>query len=318
MAAGALVMRAIALARQNNVSRPGSGMQRPAGSKTPPAKRIVPCDVFCQRNTSRRTSNVTFYLYFPPVPSKKQISLFSLLFLGLAGLTAVGLCLLMEYSAGGRIPGEEYYRAVYVLQKLEPDSRAEEEEIPGRVPYADDTESLLHHPDKILVLRHLADELAAARRERPKARFYEACARLALGERKAAVRLLNAYVIDAEYRASHYALLCRTLREIEDDKSLLLICREWQERDPSCREDRLRHTWAAQYNLGRYAEAGQLLRGEGACLGWRGIAYEAKTALAQKGDAEADKALEAGIAAHPESRMQILRLWSILKPLRRV
>ena len=253
-----------------------------------------------------------------PVSSKKSISVFLLLFLCLAGLTAVGLYLLMEYSAGGMVPEERYYRAVYVLQKMDANARMENEDIPVRVTSSDDTENLLLHPDKILVLQHLADELAAVRKKKAKAVFYEACSRLALGERGIAVKLLSDYVIENEYNASHYAMLCRALYDLEDYKSLLLMCREWQERDPACREDRTRYVWAAQYNLGRYADARRVAGEESQCLDWRTVAYDAKAVLAEQGEAKAKIILEQGLAKHPDRSMQILRLWNILKPLLRV
>lgn len=250
--------------------------------------------------------------------SKKNLVLYCLLFFALACLTAGGLCLLTRYSSGGKIPGERYYRAVHVLQKIDANARTVEESIPVRVTYHDDTEALLHHPDKILILHHLADELAAMRRERPKARFYEACARLALGERKKAVTLLSGYVIENDYKASHYDMLCEALYELEDYRSLLLICLEWQERDPACQENRLRFTWAAQFNLGRYAAARRVMQGEGPCLGWRAAVFDAKTALAENGEAEAKLLLEQALARFPDYQMQIMRLWNILKPLGKV
>ena len=201
---------------------------------------------------------------------------------------------------------------------MDANAQMENEDIPVRVIHSDDTENLLLHPDKILVLQHLADELAAVRKKKAKAVFYEACSRLALGERDTAVKLLSAYVIENEYNASHYAMLCRALYDLGDYKSLLLMCREWQERDPACREERIRYAWAAQYNLGRYADARRVVGEEGRCLEWRAVAYDAKAALAGQGEAEAKRILDQGIAMHPDRSMQILRLWSILKPLLRV
>lgn len=225
---------------------------------------------------------------------------------------------MLNYSTGGEVPLARYYRAVYVLQKLDENACKEDEEIPVRVMYSDATEDLLHHPDRILVLKHIAGELAQVRKEKPKALFYEACARLALGDRTATVKLLSAYVIDNTYNAGHYALLCRTLYELGDNKSLLLICREWNERAPDCHEGRLRFTWTAQFNLERYADARLLMQEAENCLGWRAVVYDAKAALAESGEREAKQLLEQGVAKYPGSAMQIMRMWNILKPKRRV
>ena len=248
----------------------------------------------------------------------KKCSLYALVFASLSLIIAGGLYLLMEYSGGGAVPQEQYYRAVYVLQSFGGPACLEAEQIPRRVIASDDTESLLHHPDKILVLRHIADELAKTGREQPKAAYYEACARLALGDKESAADLLTRYVIDAKYNAGYYAMLCRNLYELGDYTSLLMMCQEWQERDAACREERIRFAWSALYNLGRYQQALRHMRDEGGCLGWEAGVYVAKTALALKGEAEAELMLEHALDRYAGNTMQILRLWNILKAKNRV
>lgn len=240
-------------------------------------------------------------------------------------LTAGGIYLFVECSSWTSAvssrpghPQERYYRAVYLLQSFGGPATLEQENIPRRIAYTDATESLLHHPDRILVLRHIADELSQLHADAPKAAFFEACARLALGEKKAAVALLTRYVIDNEYNANHYAILCDTLYGLEDYPSLFLICREWQERDPSCRADRLKHGWAALHNLGRYPQARRYMQTTGACLGWRAAVYEAKSALSLEGNSEALLVLEQAMKRYQDNAPQILRLWDIVKGKNRV
>lgn len=235
-----------------------------------------------------------------------------------APIVVGGLCFIVNFTAGGVIPRERYFRAVFVLQSLGGPAAAEKENIPVRVPYADATESLLHHPDKIFVLGRVAEELAFLRAEEPKAALFESYARLGLGDRREAARLLAAYVVESEYNAGHYALLCRTLHELGDYSSLLLICREWFERDPSCRGDRLRLTWTALHNMERYGQAKAYMQGEGACLGWQAQVYAAKSALAAGEKHEADAALETVLERYADDAMLIHRLWDQLKDKVRV
>ena len=208
---------------------------------------------------------------------------------------------------------EEYYRAVYVLQSLGGPAVEEEEAIPSRVPYLDETESLLHHPDKILVLQQVADMLAAADGSRPKAPLFEAYARLALGERERAAALLTRYVIENDYSARHYSLLCENLYSLQDNTSLLLICREWAERDSICLENRAHYLWAVLHNLGRYADAARSAEGDAGCLGWRAGVYAAKSRHAL-GEAElAERLVQKTVARFPADRQQIRRLWDQLR-----
>ena len=258
--------------------------------------------------------------------STKKLWIFALFFICIAGLTAGGLFFYMEkhpqWGTSGansrQSPEERYYQAVYLLRSFGGHASMEKETIPRRIPYLDTSEALLHHPDRILVLHRLADDLATLRQQNPKAVFYEACARLALGQRKAAADLLARYVIDNDYNENHYSLLSGTLYELGDYPSLLLICREWQERDPDCREERLRLAWAALHNLGRYDRAQNYMRADGACLGWRAAVYEAKPALSMEGTFAAEIVLERALKKYPENAPQIRRLWDILKEKNRV
>ena len=233
-------------------------------------------------------------------------------FIGMVLSAIWGVYSLMSYSASREVPLERYYRAVFVLQSLGGPASAESERIPPRIPYSDAAESLLHHPDKIFVLRHVADELAAVRAEAPKAKLFEAYARLGLGERGEAVRLLSAYVVGNDYNNNHYALLSHAFYELGDYSSLLLICSEWRERDPSCRRDRLVFTWSALYRLERYAQAREFMLAEGTCLGWVAHIYAAKAALAMGEEREAGLVFEELLAGHAGEAAQIRRLWEQL------
>jgi tetratricopeptide (TPR) repeat protein len=213
---------------------------------------------------------------------------------------------------------DRYFLAVYVLQQLDEPARRVQENIPARVRRFDATESLLHHPDKIFVLEYLADELAKTGKGEAKALYFEACARLALGERRRVADLLTRYVIQTEYNRLCYALLCETLHSLGDDLSLLLICREWRERDPERCPERCRYTWTALYNLARYDQALAFLRDEAACLGWEAQVFEAKTVLALQGESSARLILERALERDPAGAARIERLWNSIKEKYRV
>lgn len=242
-------------------------------------------------------------------PSRLCILFFGIL-LGLGGF---GLYFFLDAPSGGRGPEARYYRAVYLLRSFGGPAAAEEESIPARVAYADETESLFHHPDKILVLRHVAEDLADLSPQIPRAALYEAYARLGLGERESAARLLMRYVVDAEYSPRHYALLCRILYEIRDYPSLLLMCREWSERDPECREDRDEYAFAAFYNLGRHADALRLARRQGHCLGGLAALYAAKALLAMGQEDQAEALLREALDPHSGQGEHLRRLWERLR-----
>ena len=247
---------------------------------------------------------------------RKKARLFALFALGIAALAALaggGLYTLVFRTAGGQQPEDSYYRAVYVLQRLGGPAVLEQEKIPARVPYQDATESLLHHPDTIQVLRRLAADLAAANRDRSRASLFEAYARLALGEREQATALLTRYVVENEYTARHYALLCENLYALGDYTSLLLISREWSSRDASCREDRAYYLWATLHNLGRYADAARSVQGQEDCLGWRAGVYEAKSLLADGRSDQAESLVALTGQRFPDQTLQIRRLWEQLR-----
>jgi hypothetical protein len=222
------------------------------------------------------------------------------------------VCLLLAPAASGallfqrpagkeRTPrgeaAERYLRAVYILQSMGGPAAGEEEIIPPRIVYSDESESLLHHSDKILVLKQAAGELAALDENFPRARLFEAYARMSLGEHEEAARLLSRYVAENEYRPAYYALLCDNLAESGDYVSLLLFCREWREKDPSCNRVRARHTLAALYKTGNCGNAPASARAEAACLGWEAEVYAAGAALACGDDEGARRLLRSAESA---------------------
>ena len=233
--------------------------------------------------------------------------------LGVTALMGSALYSRLALKPRNEVAQEEYYRAVYVLQSLGGPAAEEEEVIPPRVPYLDETESLLHHPDKILVLQQVADMLAAADGSRPRAPLFEAYARLALGERERAAALLTRYVIESEYSARHYSLLCENLYSLQDNTSLLLICREWAERDSICLENRAYYLWAVLHNLGRHADAARSAEKDAGCLGWRAGVYAAKSRHALGEAAQAEQLVQKTVARFPNDGLQIRRLWEQLK-----
>ena len=178
-------------------------------------------------------------------------------------------------------PQDRFLRAVYVLQMLGGPAAAEDITIPKRLKSSDATESLLHHPDRLFVLRSLAAELAALREEHiPEAALFEVYARVDLGEVDKARNLLSAYVAEHPYQARQYALLCSLLEQLRDYSGLLLICAEWRGHDAACRADRLTYTWMALCKLGRFLEARDLMLRDGDCLEWRRFLYAARAAQA--------------------------------------
>ena len=243
----------------------------------------------------------------------KNVCFFALFALGIAAVVGGSLYYLVLHTSGRHQPDDSYYRAVYVLQRLGGPAAFEQENVPARVRYLDATESLLHHPDTIQVLRRVAADLAAVGRSRPKAPLFEAHARLALGEREYAAALLTRYVVENEYKARHYALLCENLYALGDYISLLLISREWAARDSSCREDRAYYLWAALHNLGRYADAARSVQGQEDCLGWRAGVYEAKSLLAAGHINQAESLVILTVQRFPGHALQIRRLWEQLR-----
>ncbi|MDR2077157.1 MAG: hypothetical protein LBP61_09575 [Desulfovibrio sp.] len=186
------------------------------------------------------------------------------------------------FSRGsGDSPEDRFLRAVYLLQRLGGPATEETLPIPRRIRISDAAESLAHHPDTIFVLRTLANDLTALATEgMEQAVLFEAYARIALGETRAAGDLLTRYVAEQPYEERHYARLCSLLEETGNYQDLLLISLEWRDRDPVCRENRLIFTWLALCRTGRFPEAVRILKREGACLDWRRYLYAARVSLA--------------------------------------
>ena len=210
---------------------------------------------------------------------------------------------------------ERFFRAAFILKSLDNNARNHALVIPARTVQTDATESLLHHPDRIFVLRTLASELAAVQRTVPKALLYEAFARLALGEKPLGAELLARYVGETEYDAAQYRLLCRTLSEIRDYSTLHIICREWTARADGAglskgdAAERASLGWEAMHGLRRYAEARHYVLKETKHLGWRASVYAAQSSLAQGDEAGARQLINEAINAHKGSETEILRLW---------
>jgi hypothetical protein len=239
------------------------------------------------------------------------------LFICLLLLPVVPAALLFARLSGdGRVQrgdaAERYLRAVYILQSMGGPAAEEKEDIPSRIVYSDESENLLHHSDKILVLKRAAEELAALDGKFPRAGLFEAYARMGLGEHETAAGLLSRYVAENEYRSAYYALLCDNLAESADYVSLLLFSREWKEKDPSCNRVRARHILAALYKTGGYESVKSSAREESACLGWEAEVYAAGAALAGGDDEGARRLLRKAEGAGGDAA-QIQRLWERLR-----
>lgn len=204
-------------------------------------------------------------------------------------------------------------RAVHVLKSLGGPAATEQEAIPASVIYDDYTESLLHHTDKIMVLGLVAEDLAVCGRDYPKAALFEAYARLGLGEKETAARLLMRYVAMNPCNSEQYALLCRILYETEDATSLLLISREWAERDPGCRQERAKYIFIALFALGRFDDAEKVMREAETCMGWQAAPYAARAILAGGGERQAEILLDEGEKRYPDHADDIRRLWRRLQ-----
>ena len=208
---------------------------------------------------------------------------------------------------------ERYYRAVYVLQSFGGPAAEEQVEIPAKVRRSDEAESLRFHPDRSLVLRELAGDLDEVATDIPEARLFGAYARLSLGDRRRAADLLSRYVSDAPYAARHYEILCRTLQSLGDTTALYLICREWQERDPSCRPERLLVTWKTLLAMGRFAEARAIVTNDATCLGLDGPLYAARAAEAAGDHKGAEDLVEAACRQTPAEEARIRASWQRLR-----
>ena len=207
----------------------------------------------------------------------------------------------------------EYYRAVLVLQTMSPAAAEEKEVIPPQVRYHDSTESLLHHSDDIFRLRAIASALREVGAAYPKARLFEAYARLGLGEKESATGLLSAYVAENPYEPRQYELLCELLQESGDAAALYLITQEWLEHDSSCREDRLLHTWVALSRMGRHRDAAALMEGGRSCMGWRAALYSARSLFALGDEKAGEEMIQRAVDVFPDARGAILLEWERVK-----
>ena len=208
---------------------------------------------------------------------------------------------------------ERWYRAVYVLQCFGGPAAEEEMEIPAKIRRSDEAESLRFHPDRPLVLRTLAADLEDLAPRIPEARLFAAYARLSLGERRQAADLLSRYVSESAYSARHYEILCDTLQSLRDATGLYLICREWEERDPACRPQRLLFTWTALFSMGRFDDARKAVSRDAACLGTDGPLYAARAAEAAGDHKGAEDLVEAVCRLNPENTQTIRAAWQRLR-----
>ncbi len=208
-------------------------------------------------------------------------------------------------------PHDRYLRAIFVLQRIGCVPAEEETvRIAERIKRDDAAESLLHHPDKIFVLRSIALELADIGRDRdafPDAPLFEAYARMGLGEYAEARDLLLQHVVEHDYRSGRYGVLCRILEMLGDNETLLLIAAEWNERDPVCLPERTQYAWAARLRLKRYAEAKNLMLRNAPCMGPPAYVYAAAAARAEGSEEEARALLRA--AKEKESPEAVEILW---------
>lgn len=202
-----------------------------------------------------------------------------------AGLLLLGMTALFGrylFSTQTQEPPEDrFLRAVYVLQKLGGPASAESVDIPRKIRVHDDTESLLHHSDKVFVRHLLAAELEALQDEGIEdAMLFEAYVRADLGENDRAKALLIAYVAEHPYQARQYILLCSLLERLGEYSTLRTICAEWRAKDSACLPERVTFTWLALCRLGRFAEARDMVLLRGDCLGWKRFVYAARASQA--------------------------------------
>jgi hypothetical protein len=207
---------------------------------------------------------------------------------------------------------ERYYRAVSVLQYMGGPAAEDPVAVPRRIASCDATESLQHHPDKIFVLRTIADDLHSLSGAVQDAPLFEAYARLSLGEREKAADLLYAYLSTVPYKERHYALLASLLCEQREYTTLYLVCREWMERAPSCLSQRAIFTWTALFALGRYADARDAMLESGGCMGWKSYLYAARAALAMNDGPGVDALLKKA-ALYAADAADVQPLWESLR-----
>lgn len=252
------------------------------------------------------------------IANRRKKSWFSKVCL-LAGLACAALAVLAAVYLRGEASRRvdpvalEYYRSVLVLQTMVPRAAEEKEEIPPQMRHHDSTESLLHHSDDIFRLRAIASSLREVGSAYPRARLFEAYARLGLGEKDTAAALLSAYVAESPYEPRQYGLLCELLQESGDAAALYLITQEWLDHDSSCREDRLLYTWVALSRMGRHRDAALLMEGGRSCMGWRAALYSARSLLALGDEKGGEEIIRKTAGVFADARGAILLEWQRMK-----
>ena len=225
-------------------------------------------------------------------------------------LWAVGSSVAFGADGLDKTERETFLRSVYVLRSFSSHARQESLAIPRRVVTADATESLLRHHDSKLVLRQIAGDFATIGNRHEDAALYEAYARLELGQNKEAAALLESYVGTAPFEARRYALLCKTLRGLDDWLTMYIMAKEWAERSSACRAEQVEAEWQALYGLGRFAEAAALAGKQAPCLGWPAGVYEASAINAMGKNREAAALIARAIDSFQGKETEIIRLWT--------
>lgn len=226
---------------------------------------------------------------------------------------------LLPLGLGERAQGSadlnRYYRAVAVLQSLDKGARQEKEVIPQEIYSQDETESLIHHPDELYVYKVVAAELAGLDQEIPRAKLFEAYARLALGQTLQGAQLLMDYVADAEEGEDrHYLLIVENLATLEDWTSVYIICLEWEEKRSECSQVRALYEWKALTELKRHETALHSLSRSESCLDWKFPVYEAMSTYSLGQKKQAKQILVESKKKFPERTRQIANLWYKMAP----
>lgn len=217
-------------------------------------------------------------------------------------------------SKNTRFTKEEiaFYSAVCAVQAHVPDAAKEKMDIPAKIRRADETETLCSHPDTFFVLQHAAETLSSLRGFNPKARLFEAYARLNTGDIGNAKEVLSDYLADAPYNRAHYSILSQLLSKTQDFLSLYIIALEWEEKDASCDEERLKYLWESLFHLGRYSKASEEMEKRKACAPWMAAILAARSDMETGGVLAAEAAVAQVLDAYPNKKNEIAVLWSKL------
>lgn len=231
-------------------------------------------------------------------------------------LIMFGLCALpVQDLAAKEADITRYYQAVAVLQSINKGAALESEEIPRGIYRLDETESLIHHADEQFVYQVVADELVQLQSVSPKVKLFEAHARLALGQKETATKLLMDYVAESEVADDrHYGMIVENLSDLKDWISLYIICLEWEEKKDICMENRALFEWEALTKLGRHEAALRSLARSEDCLGWKFPVYEAMSLYKQGKKQYAQTALRNAQKKYPDQAGQITNLWYKVAP----